>query len=99
MVKPYAKGEGTSLMVADLVFADYGWLHSSDGKEAAHMLFKAGKNRERYFMNEDILKQVETAIDILEKHYLVDDHVFIFDNATIHQKGPDGALSVCQMPK
>jgi hypothetical protein len=99
MVKPYAKDEGTSLMVADLVFADYGWLRSPDGKKAAHVLFKAGKNKERYFMNEDILKQVKTAMDILEKHYLDDDHVFIFDNATTHQKGPDGALFVCQMPK
>ena len=34
-VKPYAKGEGASQMVADLVFADYGWLHSPDGKEEA----------------------------------------------------------------
>lgn len=29
----YAKGEGHSLMVADFVSADYGWLHSLDGIE------------------------------------------------------------------
>jgi hypothetical protein len=29
--KPYAKGEGVSLMVADFVSADYGWLRSPDG--------------------------------------------------------------------
>ena len=34
-VKPYAKGEGASQMVADLVSADYGWLHSPDAKEEA----------------------------------------------------------------
>ena len=34
-VKLYAKGEGASQMVADLVSADYGWLHSPDGKEEA----------------------------------------------------------------
>jgi hypothetical protein len=28
--KPYAKGEGASLMVADFVSADYGWLRSPD---------------------------------------------------------------------
>jgi hypothetical protein len=30
--KPYAKGEGSSLMVADFVSADFGWLQSPDGK-------------------------------------------------------------------
>jgi len=33
--KPYAKGEGASFMVADFISADYGWLHSPDGKELA----------------------------------------------------------------
>ena len=33
--KPYTKGEGVSLMVADFVSADYGWLQSHDGKESA----------------------------------------------------------------
>jgi len=32
---PHSKGEGTSLMVADFVSADYGWLHSPDGKDSA----------------------------------------------------------------
>ena len=42
--KPQPKGEGASLMVADFVSADYGWLRSPDGKESARWLFKAGKN-------------------------------------------------------
>ena len=42
--KPYAKEEGASQMVADLVSADYGWLQSPDGEEEARVLFKAGKN-------------------------------------------------------
>src|SRR6267154_6209368 len=29
---PYAKGKGASLMVADMVSPDYGWLQSPDGK-------------------------------------------------------------------
>jgi hypothetical protein len=41
--KPYAKGEGASQMVADLVSADYGWLRSPDGEEEAWVLFKEGK--------------------------------------------------------
>jgi len=36
---PRAKGEGASLMVADFVSADYGWLTSPDGKEETRVLF------------------------------------------------------------
>jgi hypothetical protein len=32
---PVAKGEGASLMVADFVSADYGWLWSPDGTKEA----------------------------------------------------------------
>lgn len=33
--KPYAKGKGVSLMIADFVSADYGWLWLPDKKESA----------------------------------------------------------------
>jgi hypothetical protein len=36
---------------------------------------------------------------ILEKDYQDDDHVFVFDNASTHQKRADGAISARQMPK
>jgi len=44
MAVPYAKGEGALQMVANMVSTEYGWLHSPYGKEAAQILFKAGKN-------------------------------------------------------
>src|ERR1700730_4086128 len=97
--KPYAKGEGASEMVADLVSADYGWLRSPDGKEEARVLFKAGKNREGYFTADDILQQAEKGHDILKKHYPNEDHVLVYDNATTHLKRTDGALSARRMPK
>jgi hypothetical protein len=96
---PYAKGEGASLMVADFVSADYGWLRSPDGKEAARVLFRAGKAREGYFTNEDIVAQAQKAMDILQKHFPDEDHVLVFDNATTHLKRADGALSARRMPK
>jgi len=96
---PYAKGEGASLMVADFVSADYGWLRSPDGKQEARVLFKAGKAREGYFTNEDILQQASHAMDILEQHFPDDKHVLLFDNATTHQKRADDALSATKMPK
>jgi hypothetical protein len=97
--KPYAKGEGPSQMVADMVSADYGWLHSPDGSETARVLFKAGKNRKGYFTNEDILDQANNAMDILEQHFPNEDHVLVFDNATTHTKRADGALSASKMTK
>lgn len=36
-VKPYAKGEGASLMVADFVLADFGWLASPDRCVVNHL--------------------------------------------------------------
>jgi hypothetical protein len=86
-------------MVTDFVSADYAWLRSPDGKQEAHVLFKAGKAREGYFTNEDILQQASHAMDILEQHFPNDKHVLLFDNATTHQKHADNALSATKMLK
>jgi len=99
MAVPRKKGEGASLMVADFISVDYGWLRSPDGQEAAQVLFRVGKGREGYFTNENILEQTNIAMDIAEKYYPNDNHVFIFDNATTHQKRPATALSACKMTK
>jgi hypothetical protein len=63
------------------------------------VLFKAGKNPEGYFTSEDILNQAEKTIDILQKYYLDDNHILVYDNATTHLKPADGALSACKIPK
>jgi hypothetical protein len=91
---PRPKGEGASLMVADFVSADYGWLHSPDNTKEARVFFKAGKNREGYFTNEDILNQTTVAMDILTEFYPNEEHKFVFDNATTHTARSDMALSV-----
>ena len=96
---PRAKGEGASLMVSDFISADYGWLRSPCGKEAARVLFKAGKNRDGYFTNENILEQTQLAMEITKKYYPDDEHVFIFDNATTHLKRPPTAISARKMTK
>lgn len=98
-VKPRAKGEGASLMVANLVSANYGWLMSPDGKECACMLFKVGKNRQGYFTNADVLVQAAKAMSILAIHFPNEDYVLVFDNAITHLKRADDALSATNMPK
>lgn len=96
---PYAKGEGASLMVADMVSPDYGWLQSPDGKERARVLFKAGKARDGYFTTQNIINQASNAMDILQRHFSDEEHVMVFDNATTHLKRADDALSARKMPK
>ncbi|KAG1748879.1 uncharacterized protein EDB91DRAFT_1244688 [Suillus paluster] len=96
---PYAKGEGASLMVADMVSPDYGWLQSPDGKQHARVLFKAGKARDGYFTTQNILDQASNAMDILRDHFPDEDHVMVFDNATTHLKRADDALYARKMPK
>ena len=86
-------------MVSDFISADYGWLRSPDGGESARVLFRPGANREGYFTNKDVLRQADNAMDILRKHYPNDNHIFIFDNATIHTKRPPSSLSAQRMPK
>ncbi|KAF8124189.1 hypothetical protein EV363DRAFT_1178339 [Boletus edulis] len=86
-------------MVADFVSADYGWLQSPDGKESAHILFKAGKSCDGYFTNEDILAHANQAMNILEKYFSNENHVFIFDNAMTHLKWADDVLAACKLPK
>ncbi|KAH8797296.1 hypothetical protein DL96DRAFT_1565702 [Flagelloscypha sp. PMI_526] len=96
-VLPFAKGEGVSLMVADLVSADYGYCRSPDGKEEARVYFKAGKNRDGYFENEEILAQAAKTMDILDKYFPDEDHVLVFDNATTHTKRPPNAITAIGM--
>jgi hypothetical protein len=64
MAVPHPKGEGASLMIADFVSADCGWLYSPDKTQEAHVFFKAGRNHEGYFTNEDILNQTMKVMDI-----------------------------------
>ena len=64
------------------------------------MFFKAGKNRDGYFDADDLLQQVENAIDIFEsKTNRFATGLFLFDNAPSHQRQAPDACSACKMPK
>jgi hypothetical protein len=45
-IKPYKKGEGISLIVADFVSADFGWLVGPKTGRRARRILRPGKNRE-----------------------------------------------------
>jgi hypothetical protein len=64
------------------------------------VFFKAGKNRDGYFDNDDLISQVDTAIDIFEgKTNGFATGLFLFNNAPSHQKRAPDALSARKMPK
>ncbi|KAG1849094.1 hypothetical protein C8R48DRAFT_677147 [Suillus tomentosus] len=96
---PYTKGEGPSLMVADMVSPDYEWLQLPNGGQHACVLFKASKARDGYLMSQNILDQASSIMDILKNHFQDEDHVMVFDNAITHLKCADDALSTHKMPK
>ncbi|KAI0371845.1 hypothetical protein BV20DRAFT_941233 [Pilatotrama ljubarskyi] len=94
---PRRKGEGASLMAADFVSAEYGWLRSPDGRDSTRILFHVGKNRDGYFTHEEIFQHATKAMDILRQHFPDEEHVFIFDNAPTHLKRAADALSARHM--
>jgi len=66
----------------------------------ACVFFKAGKNRDRYFDADDLLQQVDNAIDIFEaKTNRFATGLFLFDNTLSHQRRALDALSAWKMPK
>lgn len=69
-----------------------------DSETSARVYFWAGKNRDGYQSNADIIAQVTKAMDILERDYPDEKHVFAFDNATIHTARRPNALSAPKMP-
>jgi hypothetical protein len=80
-----------------------GWLVSFDlnGRHwlispcrEAHILFRTGAAHDGYFTNIDLANQVSIAFDIFENKYPGPGALglFVFDNATTHQKRPEDGL-------
>ncbi|THU85559.1 hypothetical protein K435DRAFT_685271, partial [Dendrothele bispora CBS 962.96] len=96
--KMYQKGDGHSLMIADFVSCNFGWLCTPDGRSVREVMFP-GKAKDGYFTAENILQQANAAIDLVNEMWPEYKHIFIYDNATTHLKRPDGSLSARKMPK
>ncbi|KAJ7149711.1 hypothetical protein C8R46DRAFT_857159, partial [Mycena filopes] len=94
--KPEAKGEGESIMVSDFLTPEWGRLVHEDLE--ARLLFRAGKNCDGWFASDDLLIEVDRAIDIFEARTNgFATALFIFDNAPSHQKRARDALSARKM--
>ena len=69
-------------------------------KSDAHVFFKAGKTWDGFFDANDLLQQVENAIDIFESRtngFVAG--LFLFNNAPSHQRWAPDACSAWKMPK
>ena len=70
------------------------------GYRDSRLFFRAGKNRDGWFNNDDLILEVDKAIDIFEgKTNGFATGLFLFDNAPSHQKRAPDALSARKMPK
>ncbi|KAF8674076.1 hypothetical protein RHS04_07383 [Rhizoctonia solani] len=96
--KPVKKGEGNTIMVADFVCAQFGWLRGKNG-ESARVILRPGINRDGWFTSARVVKQLEDAVKIVQEVYPEYTHVFVYDNAPSHTKRPEDAISAQSMPK
>ena len=66
----------------------------------AQIIFRAGKNHDGYFNADNLLQQVDKLIDIFEGHTRGwAQGLFLFDNASSHQKCASDAISAQNMVK
>lgn len=82
-----------TLVRCDLCEASHLIVTSPNRIKSAKILFCLGKGYNGYFSNDDTSHHVEKTMNILEKHYSNEDHVFIFDNVSTHMKQPNDSLS------
>ena len=83
-----------------LILISHIYLTSLISIREARVIFKAGKNRDGFFDANDLLRQVDKAIDIFEgltKGWA--QGLFIFDNAPSHQRRAPDAISARNMVK
>jgi hypothetical protein len=100
--QPQQKGEGESIMVSEFLVPEWGRV--VNGEDEARLLFRAGKNRDGWFGNDQLLPHVSETIDIFEARVAKEIPggavgLFPFDNAPGHLKRAANALSARKMPK
>ena len=80
-------------MVSDFIDEVSGFLR--DEADQARLLVEI--NKDGYFTNDDLMKQVAKAVDIFERVHPDAVGVFLFDNAPSHSKMADDTLNADKM--
>ena len=84
------KGSGESIMTSGFMCPCHGFM--ADGELASFQQFKAGKNREGWFTNDDLVKQLNACMPMMRKLHPNMDLVFAFDNSMTHRAAPPDGL-------
>lgn len=85
------KTVGSSIMVSGFTCECHGFCADKDTNLRSYKLFEAGKNREGWFTNDDLVAQCQQCFPLFEKIHPNCDLVFGFDNSMSHHKrAPDG---------
>jgi hypothetical protein len=82
---------GSSLMISGFICACHGFMKL--GEKKSYCLFKAGKNRDGWFTNDDLITQIKDNMELFEHFHPPNECelLFAFDNSMSHHKrAPDG---------
>ena len=90
-----SKSRGRSLMVSGFICECHGFCRKDQRR--AYKIINPGKNADGYWTNEDLVKQLQDAIPLIEEIHPHCELYFIFDNSkNYHARRPDG-LSASQL--
>ncbi|NBV29198.1 hypothetical protein EBS02_09335, partial [bacterium] len=90
--KPHCKHLGPSVMITGFCCSCHGFMQDPDNPDVkSYSLFEAGSNRDGYFTNDDLVKQLKDCYPLFKKLHPDCDILIAFDNATTHHgKAADG---------
>ena len=83
----------------------WSWVHDWSSElttaisTSARVVLRPGKDRDGYFTNEKVVKQLQDAVQIVQTRFPRQTHVFVYDNAPCHTKRPPWSISARHMPK
>ncbi|KAK9327660.1 hypothetical protein V1520DRAFT_365226 [Lipomyces starkeyi] len=86
------KGQGTGLMVSDFYCPCHGSLQLESAK--VRIIKEPRKNRHGYWKSDDLVRQLEMAVEVFEKFHPCCVALFCFDQSSNHQALPDDALTI-----
>jgi hypothetical protein len=93
-----AKSLGTSAMISGFCCSCHGFMSDEELGLQSYQIFLAGKNREGWFTNDDLVAQLQKIMPLIEKLHPNKQLVFAFDNSmTHHARAPDG-LEALRLP-
>ncbi len=84
------KSLGTSIMVSAFMCSCHGIMKMNDLK--SYRTFEAGSNREGWFCNDNLIKQLREILYVIEALHENCDLLFAFDNSMSHHKAPPDGL-------